>query len=412
MAAAAGPLLIEGAMLAGGSGLPGGVTPPGGERAAVLLDGGSVAAVGAEASADPRAAGAERIDLGGALLAPAFVDGHVHLDKTLAGLPWRPHVPQPSLRGRIEAERAALAEADAAMGIADRAVAMVRRLVAYGTGHLRTHVDVDTRHGLARVEAVLEACERVRGLAGVQVVAFPQSGVLSDPGTAALLEQAVALGADVVGGLDPAGLDGDVEGQLEVVFGIAERHGKRVDLHLHDPGTLGSFELRRIAAHTARRGLGGRVVVSHAYCLGEVGGDELARTADALAQAGVAILTNAPGDGAMPPVLALRAAGVEVVGGSDNIRDAWWPYGTGDMLERAYMIGYRQGLYSDEELAVAFELATAAPARALGVERHGLAAGSRADLVAIDAASVPEAVAAPPRRLLTLHAGRVVHDGR
>lgn len=403
---AAGPLLLVGATL------PDGAAPPGGERAAVLLDGGTVVAVGPAAEADTRAAGAERIDLGGALLAPAFADGHIHLDKTFAGLPWRPHVPQPSLHGRIEAERAALAEVDAAMPIADRAVAMVRRVVAHGTGHLRTHVDVSVSHGLARVEAVLEARERVRDLAGVQVVAFPQSGVLRDPGTAALLEQAVVLGADVVGGLDPAGLDGDVEGQLEDVFAIAERHGRRVDIHLHDPGTLGSFELRRIAVHTARRGLGGRVVVSHAYCLGEVDGEEFARTAEALAQAGVAILTNAPGDGAMPPVLALRAAGVEVIGGTDNIRDAWWPYGTGDMLERAYMIGYRQGLYTDEELAVAFELATAAPARALGVERHGPEVGARADLVAIDAPSVPEAVAAPPRRLLTIHAGRIVHDAR
>lgn len=387
-------------------------TLPGGARADVLLADGRIAALGAAAGADPRAVGAERVELAGALLAPAFVDGHIHLDKTFLGLPWRPHVVRDSLRGRIEAERAALAEADAERPIADRAVDAVKRVVAFGTGHLRTHVDVDPQHGLARVEAVLEARDRVREIASVQVVAFPQSGVLTAPGTAELLEEAVRLGADVVGGLDPAGLDGDVEGQLEIVFGIAERHGRRIDVHLHDPGTLGSFELRRVAAHAERRGLQGRVVVSHAYCLGDVDGEELARTADALARAGVAILTNAPGDGAMPPVLALRAAGVEVIGGTDNIRDAWWPYGTGDMLERAYMIGYRQGLYTDEELAVAFELATAAPARALGIERHGLEVGCRADLVAVDAPSVAEAVAAPPRRLLTIHAGRIVHDGR
>lgn len=390
-------------------------TLPDGRRASVHVAGGRIAAIepaqqdGGDAATAPAVA---RIDLAGALLAPAFVDGHIHLDKVFIGVPWRPHVPQDTLAGRIAAERAALAEIDAEVPIAERAVALVRRAAAYGTGHLRTHVDVDTRHGLTRLEAVLEARERCRDLADVQIVAFPQSGVLSDPGTAALLDAAVRAGADVVGGLDPAGFDGDVEGQLGVVFDVAERHAARVDVHLHDAGTLGAFELRRIAHHTERRGLQGRVVVSHAYCLGELDPDDFGATAEALARAGVAILTNAPGGSPMPPVLRLRAAGVEVLAGTDNIRDAWWPYGTGDMLERAYMVGYRQSLFTDEELAVAFELATAAGARALGVEGYGLEVGARANLVAIDAPSLPEAVAAPPRRLLVLHDGRIVADAR
>lgn len=398
------------------------VTLPDGRRAHVRIAGGRIAAIGdgaapagEEAPAAGAGAGADastRIALGGALLAPAFVDGHIHLDKVFAGLPWRPHVVRDSLAGRIAAEREALAEVDAQLPIADRAELLVRQVAALGTGHLRTHADVDTRHGLSRIEALLEARERCRDLATIQIVAFPQSGVLADPGTAELLDAAVRAGADVVGGLDPAGFDGDVEGQLGVVFDVAERHGVRVDVHLHDAGTLGAFELRRIAHHTERRGLHGRVVVSHAYCLGALDPDDFAVTAEALARAGVAILTNGPGGTSMPPVLALRRAGVEVLAGTDNIRDAWWPYGTGDMLERAYMIGYRQELFADDDLAVAFELATAAGARTLGLDGYGLEVGTRADLVAIDAPSVAQAVAAPPRRLLVLHRGSVVHDAR
>jgi cytosine/creatinine deaminase len=267
---------------------------------------------------------------------------------------------------------------------------------------------VHPEDGLARLEAILEARERLRDVLDVQIVAFPQRGVLASRGTRELLDAAARAGADAIGGLDPAGVDADVEGQLGVVFDIAERHECRVDIHLHDPGTLGTFQLRRIAAHTRERFLQGRVTVSHAYALGMVDPAELAVTAAALADGGVSILTNGPGSDAMPPVLALRAAGVRVFAGSDNIRDAWWPYGTGDMLERAYMIGYRQALYTDAELAVAFDLATHAAAAALGIEDYGLAAGARANLVAVRAGSVAEAVAAPPPGRLVIHAGQIV----
>jgi cytosine deaminase len=354
------------------------------------------------------APGARVIELGGALVVPALVDGHIHLDKSFLGTRWRPHVVRDTLAGRIAAEREALREVDAEMPIIERAVLLARRAVAFGTGVLRSHVDVHPEGGLARLEAVLEARERLRGTCEVQVVAFPQRGVLAAPGTAELLDAAVRAGADVVGGLDPASFDGDVEGQLRIVFAVAERHGVRVDIHLHDPGTLGTFQLRRIAWHARERGLQGRVTASHAYSLGMVDDDELRATAHALAEAGVSVMTNGPGASAMPPVLALRAEGVLVFAGTDNIRDAWWPYGSGDMLERASMIGYRQGMYSDAELRVALDLATHASARAIGVADYGLQVGARANLVAIDAASAPEAVALPPGRLLVVHDGRIV----
>lgn len=355
----------------------------------------------------------QTIDLGGALLAPAFVDGHIHLDKSFVGLGWRPHVPGDSIAERIAAERELLRAADAEQPIVDRAEALLRQVVGHGTGFLRTHVDVHPEDGLRRLEAVVAARDRCRALADVEIVAFPQRGVLRAPGTAALLEQALSAGATAVGGLDPAGFDGDVEGQLELVFGIAERHAAQVDIHLHDPGTLGGFELRRIAHHSEQRGMQGRVVVSHAYCLGGIDADELATTSDALARGGVAIMTNGPGVDPMPPVERLRADGVRVFAGTDNIRDAWWPYGDGDMLGRASMIGYRQGLYGDEQLRDAFALATTEAAAVLGIADYAIAVGARANLVVIEAPSVPEAVAAPPRRRLVLHDGRIVaRDGQ
>jgi cytosine/creatinine deaminase len=393
-------------MVTGGPLLLAGATLPDGTRADVLVADGVIAAV--EAPGGAPAAGAEQVNLDGTLLSAAFVEGHIHLDKSFVGGGWRPHVPGDALDERIAAEARLLAEADAEVPVAERALALVRQIAAYGTGWVRSHVDVHTEVGLAGVEMLLALRERCADLVELQIVAFPQRGVIADPGAAALLDAALSAGAEVIGGLDPAGFDGDVDGQLDVIFDLAARHAAGIDIHLHDPGELGTSQLRRIAERTERAGMAGRVAVSHAYALGAVEAGELARTADALARAGVSIMTNAPGTGPMPPVLALRDAGVTVFAGSDNIRDAWWPYGNGDMLERASMIGYRQGLYTDDELRVAWDLATGAAARALGLPDHGIHPGAPAHLVAVEAGGVPEAVAQHPPRRLVLHGGKIV----
>ncbi|NKC32672.1 amidohydrolase [Falsiroseomonas selenitidurans] len=340
---------------------------------------------------------------GGRLVLPGLVDGHIHLDKTFLGLPWQPHRPDDSVAGRIALEKAQLAAIAEPMAL--RARRLVDHVAARGTTMLRSHVDVDRDGGLAGLVALLELREAVAHLVGIQIVAFPQCGVLAH---AEVLAAAVAAGADVVGGLDPAGIDEDIEAQLAIVFGIAERHGVPVDIHLHDPGELGAFELRRIAARTRAAGMQGRVVVSHAFALGQVEDRTLGRTAAALAEADVAIMTNGPGPEAMPPVKRLVAEGVSVFVGSDNIRDAWSPYGDGDMLARARLVGYRAGLLTDAELHLALDLVTSAPARAMGLPRPMLAEGAAADLVLVAATQVPEAIATAPPRALVVKAGRIV----
>jgi cytosine deaminase len=353
----------------------------------------------------------ERIELGGALVGPALVEGHIHLDKTLLGSDWQPHRPGASVSERIAIERELLREVE--VPLLERATGLVRQIAAFGTGYVRSHVDIDPEIGLAGLHALLEIRERCADLIELQIVAFPQSGVLASPGTGDLLDAALSEGADLIGGLDPATIDGDVEGQLDVVFGLAERYGKGVDIHLHDPGALGTFELRCIADRAEKLGMQGNVVVSHAYSLGMVAAEDLGATAEARARGGVAIMTNAPGAVAMPPVKALRAAGVQVFAGSDNIRDAWWPYGNGDMMERAMMIGYRQGLFTDEDLSVAYELATSEAAAVLHVPSYALEPGAPANLVAYDATAVAEAVVTHRPRRLVVHGGRVIaRDGQ
>ncbi|WP_322011215.1 amidohydrolase family protein [Paraburkholderia sp. J12] len=351
----------------------------------------------------PESGRAEVVDLEGQLVLPGFVDGHIHLDKSFVGDRWRPHRPAATLRERLAIEKEALASA---LPIATRAEALIRRAASFGTVAMRSHVDVDATTGLTHLHAVMEAREKCRELMDIELVAFPQAGVLSCPGTADLLDRAACEGVEVVGGIDPTELDGDAEGQLDIVFGIAERRGVKIDIHLHEAGEQGIRQLHRIAARTRACGLEGRVSVSHAYALGDVDAAKVDRIAAALAEADVSIMTNAPGDRAFPPVLRLRAAGVRVFTGNDNIQDAWWPYGNGDMLQRAMLVGYRSGFYTDEELRVALDMATHAAAAVLGKQDYGLKAGNEASFVVVDAENAAAAVSTSPAERIVVRRGQ------
>jgi cytosine deaminase len=378
---------------------------PQGGLADVEIAIGVIAALHAPGGADQPG---ERIDLKGALLLPAFVDGHIHLDKTHWGAPRLPHVEGRSVRERIAAER--VERHRVALPIEARASALIRTLIANGTTRVRSHIDIDNDVGLANLEAVLRVREAYKDWIDIQLVAFPQSGVTTEKGAPELLAAALGAGADLIGGLDPAGFDGDAKGQLDIVFGLADRFGKGIDIHLHDGGETGASELRDIAERTIAAGMQGRVAVSHAFALGAIPPDLFAKTADALARAEVAIMTSCPPSAPVPPPAKLRARGVTVFAGSDNIRDCWSPYGNGDMLDRAAIIAERHALFTDRELEDAFALTTGEADKALGTSRRELCAGAVADLVAVAAPSVADAVVDRPPRALVLCAGRIAGE--
>ena len=341
---------------------------------------------------------------------PGLVDAHAHVDKTLYGGAWTPHTAENTLADRIGTERRRRSE----LGLprAEAMAALLERMVVSGTTHLRTHTDVDPEVGLRRVDAVREAADRMRGRIDVTQVAFPQYGILTQPGTADLLDAALRDGVAAIGGIDPAGVDGDPVRHLDVVFGLAERYGADIDIHLHDGGTLGAWELELIAERTAATGLDGRVTVSHAYALGQVDAAQQARLADRLASAGVSITTAATYNFPLPPLKLLRAAGVNVAAGNDCIRDLWGPYGTGNMLERTMLIAYRSGFRGDEDIELALRAATHGGANVLRLPDYGLAAGAPADLVVVPAEAPAEAVVARPIPTLVLKGGRcVARDG-
>ena len=349
--------------------------------------------------------GATRIDGDGLLVLPGLVDGHMHLDKALAGLPWMPHPAGPTRLSRIETEKSLRGSLPP---VKERAANLARQCVAFGTTAIRTHVDIDPDNKLTHFHALLELREAFAGVFDLQIVAFPQSGVLRAPGTSELLEAALNEGADVLGGLDPIAIDNDLDGQFDVLFAIAGRCGKGIDIHLHDAGADGLAEINALCERTRASGLSGRVTVSHGFCLGSALPDEFERTAEAMAGAGVSLATHGGAASPLPPVKALRERGVEVFAGNDNVRDTWSPYGSGDMLERAMLLAWRSGYRTDEDLEVALDCASGAGARVLGLEDYGLGIGNRADLFTVEAETPGEAVAQRPRRGVVLKGGRVV----
>jgi cytosine deaminase len=350
------------------------------------------------------------IDGGGYVLLPPLVESHVHLDKTLWGEPWRPNSAGPTLKDYITNERRILATVTTP--IHKRAGALLEHCIAQGSLHVRSHIDVAPDIGIKHVAAMLELRAAYGDRVDLQFVAFPQTGLLSAPGTAELMEESLKLGVETVGGIDPLGIDGDVLGQLRVVFGLAEKYGRGVDIHLHDRGDPGIAQVEQIADFTAASGLKGRVMISHAYCLGMATPARLESLGRRLADLGISLMTSAPADTTVPPVAALRALGVNICCGSDGIRDAWSPMGNGDMLERAMLLAFRFDWGKDEELRQALDSATSAGAKALELAEYGIAVGRPADFVLVKAENFGDAVVRRPRERIVVKAGKIIaRDG-
>ncbi len=381
-------------------------SPMGGANADILIKDGRIAAIGP----DIVAKGVAVEDAGGRIAIPGLVDAHTHLDKSLLGYPWYKNEVGPRLIDKIDNERKVKRE----YGLDAHVQSMRQSLqsVGYGTTLIRTHVDIDTDQGLAALEGVMETRRQLAGVVEIEIVAFPQSGLMRRPGTAELLDQAMTMGADLVGGLDPCGMDRDPKAHLDTVFAIAEKHGKGIDIHLHELGELGAFSMEMIFERILAMGMQGKVAVSHAFCLALPDWNVSQALIDTCAELDVPILTTSPPSREIPSLKRLHSAGVRFGAGVDGFRDTWGPYGNGDMLERAMLLGMKNNLRRDDELAMALDVCTTGGAAAMDRRAHALEVGGRGDVVLIEGESVGEAIVTHQPRKLVVTAGNVVaRDG-
>ncbi len=349
--------------------------------------------------------GEDLMDGGGDLVLPGFVDGHMHLDKTLTGTPWMSHRAGPTRKSRIDTERNMRSDL---APVEERASNLVRLCIGHGTSAIRTHVDIDPSIGLKHVEALLQVRKNFADAVDMQLVAFPQSGVQSHAGMTDYLSAAIDAGVDLVGGIDPIAIDDDLDGQLDTLFAIAEKKNVGIDIHVHDPGENGLREIAGVTDRAKAHGMAKRVTISHGFSLGAAEEGKLLKLADQMAEAGVSLATHGGGASPLPPIKILREHGVEVFAGNDDVRDTWSPLGEGDMLERATMIAWRSGYRTDDDLLIALDCTTAAGKRVLGLPDAGITVGAPADLVTVKAEVAAEAVARHPQRKLVFKKGRIV----
>ncbi|MDQ6418078.1 amidohydrolase family protein [Paenibacillus sp. LHD-117] len=328
---------------------------------------------------------------------PAMTDKHIHLDKHFLGEPWKPLQPFVTLPGQLAFEKAMLTSLPT--NALERARRMLLLLLSQGTTSIRTHVDIDPVIGLAHLEGLLQAKSEFAGRMDIEIVAFPQQGLLRS-GSIPILKEAMRAGADYVGGVDPAGLDQRVDASLEAMFEVATEFGAGVDMHLHDPGHLGLYTIGRFADLAEEAGLAGRAAVSHAYCLGQINEAKQDRIADKLRASGVAIITSVPIDRPMPPVGRLLDASVDVFVGCDNILDAWSPFGNGDLLARGSRLAEKEGWIVDEDLLRVAPL--------IGAAALTPKPGDAASFLLVPAMNPMHAIASAPPREAVYTRGRLV----
>jgi cytosine deaminase len=344
-------------------------------------------------------------DADGAIAIPGLVEAHTHLDKTVMGMGWYENAVGTDLAAMINNERRARRE----LGLdpARQSMRHALALVGNGTTHIRSHVDVDTDNGLSVLEGVLHTRETLRDMVEIEIVAFPQSGLMIRPGTLDLLDRAMTMGADLVGGLDPCGIDRDPKGHLDAIFALADRHGRGIDIHLHEPGEMGAFSLELILERTAALGMRGKVAVSHAFCLGMPDWNRVEVLLAELAEQDVAILTTGAPSREVPNLKRVRAAGLRMGAGCDGVLDTWNPWNRPDMLDRARIVAQKNNLRADVDLALALDLVTTGGAAVMGVMDHRLAVGCPADLALLPGRTLAEAVAMGGPVHLTVKSGRV-----
>lgn len=382
------------------------VRPYAGPAVDMLIENGKISRIAAGIEAP---AGVAIEDGRGEIVIPGLVEAHTHLDKSLWGLPWYTNEVGPKLLDKIDNER----ENKKRLNI-DPARQSARQSIQsslMGSTHIRSHVDVDTEHGLWGVESVMATRDGYRDIIDIELVAFPQSGLLRRPGTLELMDQAMKAGCEIVGGLDPCAIDRDPKGHLDAVFALCQKYGKPLDIHLHEPGEMGIFSSELICERTRALGMKGKVTISHAFCLGADPAlvDPLI---EQLAELDIAIMTTGPASRPAPPVKKLLAAGVRVCSGNDGIRDTWGPYGNADMLERAMFVGLRNNLRRDDELRLALDVCTIEGAKVMEIEGYGVTEGSTADLVILPGETVAEAIVTRSPKRRVVKRGRIVaRDG-
>ncbi|MBA7507490.1 Cytosine deaminase [subsurface metagenome] len=364
------------------------------------------------------------INAKGMLTSPAFIDPHIHLDKCMIGDEVRPNI-----SGTLQEAIEIIWERKRRYTVPDivrRAGEVIQMAALNGTTRMRTHVDVDTISELKPLKGLLETRRKFKHLMDIQIVAFPQEGILRDPGTEELLYKAMELGADLVGGMPHHERPySKAKPHIDICFEVAKRFDADIDMHVDETDDPRSRSLEYLAEKTVAEEYQGRVTAGHTCALAAYPDDYARKVIRKVKQANINMITNPvtnlviQGRGDKQPVRRgitrvkeLLAAGVNVTFGQDCVNDAFYPFGRADMLEVANITAHAAHLSTLDEIRTVFRMMTYNAARTLGVLHDYGAVGKRADLVVIDAVSVKDAIRMQPDRRWVIKGGKIIAEGR
>ena len=382
-----------------------------------LIPDGRVVDIGVESGKISRindhinSSGAKEIDAQGRLTAPSFIDPHCHMDKAFlyrfAGSKSK-HFSE----GRqvlFEAKRQSTKE-----DVKKRAEEMLRLDVLHGTTYIRTHVDVDTSWGLTGVEALLELKKEYANVVDMQIVAFPQEGIFRDQGAEELMWKAMESGVDIVGGAPSYELTEDaIHKHIQVVFEIAKKLDKDIDMHIDTVQDPYSRTLEYYAAKAFQEHYMGRVTAGHCSALSAYAENHARRVVNLVKQAGLNVIVCPKEelileDMDLPRVKMLLEAGVNVVYGHNNMNDPFNPFGNADMLTVGMIFAHATQLKGPDEIRLLLDMPTINSAKILRIPDYGISEGCRADFNIIDAKNILDAFRLQPDRLYVVKRGEVI----
>ena len=373
----------------------------------------------AEVAANLDATARREIDATGRLVSPPFVDSHFHLDSTLTY--GRPRV---NASGTLLEGIALWGELKPDLTVEDikaRAIKLCHWAIARGTLAIRSHVDVSDDR-LLTVKALLEVREDIKPYIDLQLVAFPQDGYLRYPGSAANLKRALDLGVDVIGGIphfERTMADGSAS--IKSLCELAAERGLQVDMHCDESDDPHSRHIEMLTFQTQRLGLHGRVVGSHLTSMHSMDNYYVSKLIPLMAEAQMHVVANPlinitlqgrhdtyPKRRGMTRVKELMEAGINVAFGQDALLDPWYSFGAHDMLEVAHMGLHVAQMTGVDQVRQIFEAVPYNGAKAMGLEGYGLAPGSRADIVVLQASNVHDALRLKPARLYVIRRGKII----
>ena len=350
---------------------------------------------------------------------PSFVDAHLHLDKVHTWQDTGGRARAAYARGGMGAAATAIELASAVKDhydesvILDRARTVLLDGLRHGITHVRAFADTDVRAGLRGVRPLLRLRDELAGLIEIEVVAFPQDGIVRDPGAIDVVDEALRLGADIVGGI-PWLEDTVAESlsHIDQIFDLAARYGRDIAMLTDDSGDAELATTAALASTAIERGWSDRITACHARALGLYPEPRVRRLVRLARRAGMAFVTNPHTAPLALPVEALLAAGLPVALGQDDVADAYYPFGQHNLLEVALLAAPALDMTSPAAMEQLLDMVTVHGARALRLDGHEIVVGAAADLVVLHGGDARAVLTAhrPPRQVL--RDGRVVAASR